>query len=160
MDSKGQSYPVRKRVRLTPDSYAVPGSVVSIVACTARRAPLFGNLDLATACVQLLANRATVSRVSIHAYCLMPDHPHLLLSPSELVSVVDFVRDFKSRATRVAWQCGHVGPVWQSGFYDHILRKDEELSIAAEYILNNQVRKGVVVDRRKYPFSGSLEYDL
>jgi len=45
---------------------------------------------------------------------------------------------------------------WQKSFYEHILRKEELLDKVALYIWNNPVRKNIVEDFRKYPYSGSL----
>jgi REP element-mobilizing transposase RayT len=51
------------------------------------------------------------------------------------------------------WNEGFTGMVWQRSFYDHPLRKDEDLLKVAEYIIYNPVRKGLVEDWRDYPFS-------
>ncbi len=90
----------------------------------------------------------------------MPDHIHLLISPSPQVSLVDFVRAFKGRSTRLAWQYGYPGKIWQRSFYDHFLRKEEDVHRVVDYILNNPVRQGIVDDWQEYPFSGSLVYNL
>jgi hypothetical protein len=39
------------------------------------------------------------------------------------------------------------------GFYDHALRKEEDIRVVAEYIINNPVRAGLVKEWRDYPFS-------
>jgi hypothetical protein len=88
----------------------------------------------------------------------MPDHLHLLINPSQETSIVDFVRDFKGRSTRLAWQHGHRGKIWQARFYDHFLRKDEDIETVVHYILNNPVRAEIVSDWRAYPFCGSRWY--
>jgi len=43
--------------------------------------------------------------------------------------------------------------LWQRGFYDHALRKEEDVQKVAEYIVNNPVRMGLVEDWRNYRFS-------
>ena len=90
----------------------------------------------------------------------MPDHVHLLMSPSSTASIVDFVRDFKSRSTRLAWQYGYKGAIWQTSYHDRFLRKDDDVQVAVEYILNNPVRRGIVAEWRQYPFCGSLVCEL
>ena len=45
------------------------------------------------------------------------------------------------------------GKVWQGSFYDHALRKDEDLLKVADYIVCNPVRKGIIQDWKDYPFS-------
>ena len=155
-----QLYPSRKKIRLGPETYALPGSICSVTFCSAGRAIIFSDPAFSRACVSLLESRAEAVGVSIHAYCFMPDHVHLLIGPSSTVSVADSVRDFKSRSTRLAWQYGCKGAIWQTSYYDHFLRKDEDLQVAVDYILNNPVRKGIVEEWRQYPYSGSLVYEL
>ena len=96
--------------------------------------------------------------MAIYVYCLMPDHLHLLISPLESgVNISKFVGSFKSKTTRIAWEYGLRGKVWQGRFYDHIIRKTESLQKAGEYILNNPVRKGLVAKLEDYPFSGLVD---
>ena len=44
--------------------------------------------------------------------------------------------------------------LWQKSFYDHVVRKEENLNSVAEYIFNNPVRKGMVENYDDYPFLG------
>jgi len=90
----------------------------------------------------------------------MPDHLHLLLSPSSTVSLLDFLRGYKSRSTRLAWQHDHRGALWQARYYDHFLRNDEDVLIAVDYIVNNPVRKEIVAQSSQYPYCGSFVYEL
>jgi len=90
----------------------------------------------------------------------MPDHVHLLISASERESIIEFVREIKSLSTKMAWQHGYSGTIWQRSFYDHFLRKDEDCKMVANYIVHNPVRAGIVQHWQNYPFSGSLVYEL
>ena len=93
----------------------------------------------------------------VYAYCFMPDHVHLLLAPTEGGhDPISFIQRYKSKSTRTYWETGGKGKLWQRGFYDHVLRKDEDIKKITRYILENPVRKGLVDDYRTYQFSGSL----
>ena len=60
---------------------------------------------------------------------------------------------FKSRTARAINAAnGSCGPVWQSGFYDHRLRSDEDLHAQARYIVANPLRQGLVERLQDYPF--------
>jgi REP element-mobilizing transposase RayT len=87
----------------------------------------------------------------------MPDHVHLVLSPSEDCSIVTFVGQYKNLVLRSSWKHGVTGSFWQPGFWDHFLRADEELMAAVEYVLANPVRAGLVDYWRRYGYSGSFE---
>ncbi|MCC7210600.1 MAG: hypothetical protein IT451_02000 [Candidatus Brocadia sp.] len=52
------------------------------------------------------------------------------------------------------------GKFWQTSFYDHFLRKEEDVRDTVMYVLNNPVRKGLVAEWREYPYSGSFVYDV
>ena len=45
--------------------------------------------------------------------------------------------------------------LWQNGYYDHVLRKDEDRLGIIAYLLSNPLRAGLVSDLRRYPFWGS-----
>ena len=45
-------------------------------------------------------------------------------------------------------------PLWQKGYYDHALRREEDVNQVAEYIVYNPVRAGLVDSPDRYPFSG------
>ena len=52
------------------------------------------------------------------------------------------------------------GDRWQKDFYDHIIRTNEDIVAQVKYILDNPVRKGVVLSWERYPFKGSIGCEL
>jgi hypothetical protein len=89
----------------------------------------------------------------------MPDHIHILTGPDDREAsppLPRFIQRFKSAATHRLWRLGISGVVWQSSYYDHVLRKDEDLERVARYILGNPVRKGLVDAAEAYPLSRSF----
>jgi REP element-mobilizing transposase RayT len=87
----------------------------------------------------------------------MPNHLHLLLSPgTSKKNVSDFIGGFKSKSTRLEWK-NETTKLWQGRFYDHILRRDENLREVVIYILNNPVRKKLVTNWEEYEFCRFLD---
>lgn len=43
-------------------------------------------------------------------------------------------------------------PLWQRGYYDHAIRKDEDAWAAARYIINNPIRACLAVSIGDYPY--------
>jgi putative transposase len=125
---------------------------------THRRRALLAAGSLAREVVDLLKQEAVRAEMVLFAYCLMPDHIHLLVVPEVNGEVIGFVQQLKGRTTRAYWSTGGAGRLWQRGFYDHILRRGEDLEGVARYILGNPVRKGLAEDITGYPFSGSLVF--
>ncbi len=90
----------------------------------------------------------------MYAYCVMPDHVHLVVSPSPSCDIVQFVGAFKNLAQRAAWRLGVRGAFWQRSFWDHFVRSDEDLNAVIAYVLNNPVRAGLADTPEAYRFAG------
>ncbi|HRR38964.1 MAG: transposase [Candidatus Bipolaricaulis sp.] len=147
----------RRSLRLEGFDYRYPGPY-HVVLGTFQRQPLLATAPLIEALVGELAAVATAMGATVYAYCFMPDHAHLLVALPGGVYLSQFVQEFKGRSTRVFWHHGGTGRLWQRGFYDHILRAEEDVHAMARYIMANPVRRGLVQDFREYVGSGSLVF--
>ena len=150
----------RKRIRLPEAVYGEADRVFSVTAGIVSREPVFADVGFGLACVEELRELRSATRIQVFAYCLMPDHSHLLVGVTELLPLPKLVGAWKSRCYRAARQRGRMRPFWQRSFYDHALRSDEDLVHTARYVLANPVRAGLVLDSHDYPLCGSLEFDL
>jgi len=98
-----------------------------ITICSLDRKQYFENGAFKQAVINCLKEEKERTGFLVYVYCLMPDHMHLLLSPpGDGLSVSRFIGGFKSKANRIAWEFGIKGKLWQTGFYDHVLRKKEK----------------------------------
>lgn len=87
------------------------------------------------------------------AWVLMPDHLHWLFSLSNKSKLSDTVKLFKAgSALKVNGFLGRTGAVWQRAYYDHALRKEEDIKPIARYIVANPLRAGLVENIGDYPF--------
>jgi putative transposase len=100
-----------------------------------------------------------VNGMQLHAYCVMPDHIHILLSSGINYGIIEFVRRFKGRLVAVFRRQGKTGRLWQRSFHDRAIRRAENLLEVIQYILDNPVRAQLVEDWKSYPFSGSPHLD-
>ena len=89
----------------------------------------------------------------MYAWCVMPDHVHLLLQDSDIVS---FIRKTKGRLTTESRRLEPERKLWQRSFYDHAIRTDEKMIDVARYIFENPVRAKMVTSASDYPWSGSI----
>jgi REP-associated tyrosine transposase len=113
--------------------------------------------DLNKLILDVLGEEQERARCAVFTYCLMPDHLHFLVSPKmDGISVLRFTDRFKGKATNRSWTAGWRGRLWQPRYYDHIVRKEEDLYRISEYILENRVRKNLVVRPGDWPWSGRL----
>lgn len=150
-----KSFRKRRSLRLPCHDYS-ESRPYHVTWGTLHRARSLCREGLARAVIQCMEAEAARASVDLHVYCVMPDHVHVLLTPRDGANVVRFVQAVKSRATRAHWALGGEGRLWQRGFYDHVLRREESTPRIAEYILANPVRAGLVEDPRAYPFSRSF----
>ncbi len=144
----------RKPLRLPAPPYIGRGSYF-ITVCTQYRSPFFRQPSLAGSLVQLLIAAASHRKFLLHAWCVMPDHLHILCEgANERSAVCMFVNRWKvASAARFQRELGR--DIWQRSFYDHVLRPRESLDPFAWYIWMNPVRKGFCQDPHEYPWSGS-----
>jgi REP element-mobilizing transposase RayT len=136
--------------------YATPDIVLFITACTSGGKGLFVEPNLNQAIVRCFLEEREKLGHSIFAYCLMPDHYHLLCSPNQSgIPITRLVGGINSKITALLWKHGYSGKLMQRSFYDHVVRREESLTEIAEYILNNPVRKGLVERAEDYPYGGT-----
>lgn len=142
----------RKNIRLPAEAYRQSGQVFSITICTAGRRKFFLDPAPADATVGSLRTGSFADGAAVLAYCLMPDHLHLLIEVRN-GDLVKLIGNWKRFTANILRKHGIEGPVWQRGFFDHALRKDEDLRVVAEYILANPVRSGLVERTEDYPYT-------
>ena len=131
-----------------------------LTICTANRRPAFSDPRFADYAVAQLLKQARVRGFSVLAYCLMPDHVHLLVRGlSDESDLKSFVLSWNTR-TAYEWRVSHSTHLWQGGFYDRIVRDEEPVVALARYIFLNPKRAGMVADPKDYPWLGSAEWPV
>ena len=143
---------LRKSPRLAHFDYVGPFAY-SLTLVARDRARVFTEQDIVDATLDCLARSCARYGLSLETYCFMPDHLHLLVSNEGDSSLKDFVHHFKHLSGH-RYKQEYSAPLWQISYYDHVLRKDDDLLAAARYIWDNPVRAGLVQDRSEYRFSG------
>ena len=87
------------------------------------------------------------------SWVVMPDHVHCLLQLGERRDLSSVVRFMKSRSAMVVNKTGRrTGMVWDRGFHDRAIRREEDILPAARYIVMNPVRAGICRKVGDYPF--------
>ena len=87
-----------------------------------------------------------------HAFVLMPNHVHLLVTPH--IEAQEMLRRIKGRSARLANKVlSRTGQeFWQHESYDHLVRDVGEFDRIRRYIEVNPVRAGLVADPADFPF--------
>jgi len=71
-----------------------------------------------------------------------------------------FVKLFKQHPTR-EWQnqTGGTGPIWQKGFYDHVMEDERDFLAHLQYMHQNPVKHELAESPEKYRWSSFHEYE-
>jgi putative transposase len=90
----------------------------------------------------------------LHEFVVMPDHVHLLITPStSLEKAVQFIKGgFSYRARK---ELGSNLEIWQKGFEDHRVRDAADYDAHVTYIRENPVAKHLCDRAQDYPYSSS-----
>jgi putative transposase len=95
--------------------------------------------------------------VDILAYCLMPNHFHLLLQPQQAAGLSKMMQWLMTCHVRRYHQhygtCGHV---WQGRYKSFLIQEDEHLVTVARYVEGNPVRALLVDSARQWPWSSHV----
>lgn len=106
--------------------------------------------------LDVIAEVQAATGTAVHAYVIMPDHLHIVLTlrPQQRISRV--MQLIKRRfANRWNVRVGRTGSVWQSRFHEEALRSEEALNGAIDYVHWNPVDAGMVSSPEEYAWSSA-----
>ena len=135
--------PAREHATRNAQTYFVTSSTIE-------RLFFFRNERWANLFVDVLLSYGP-ERFLLHAFTVMPDHFHVLLTPAEsLEKAVQFIKGgFSFRAKK---ELGWSGDIWVAGFSDHRIRDGEDYLVHERYVVRNAVRAGMVGRSEEYRY--------
>ena len=84
-------------------------------------------------------------RYRLLAWCVMPNHVHVLFSPMGEHSLDSILHSWKSYSAHKANALlARTGPFWQREYFDHLVRDQSSLRKITQYILDNPKRAGLL----------------
>ena len=118
----------------------------------------------------------------LHAYVIMPNHAHYILSSEKPKSLSNIMRDFNTHTSRQITALLHEDrkasmlrvfrraakldgrgndyKVWQEGFHPITLETEDFMVQKLDYLHENPVRKGYVEDPEHWKYSSARNYSL
>jgi putative transposase len=138
----------------------VPASIYFVTATASNRRSILAVPEMHRAFLEF-AKLGEGRGAFVGAYVLMPDHIHLFVALDSDVTLAAWVKSLKNSLSKTLRNLNVPSPHWQKGFFDHVLRSADSCSQKWEYVRDNPVRAGLVIDWREWPFSGQvhpLEY--
>lgn len=112
----------------------------SLTSVTYQRRSLFVRTANAELLLQTLFHYRNQGRYWLHGFAIMPEHPHVLLTPSPTQTIERCAQCIKggfSHAVRTQF----AGEVWQPGFHEHRIRDGLDFKNQLEYIAANPERR-------------------
>ncbi len=120
----------------------------------------FLNNDDYVAYLEIMTECCLSHSIDVWAYCLMPDHVHLIAVPREKDALSKGLRAAHGRYTRyINQRTGNRGQFWQGRYSSHLL--DEQYLIAcARYIEINPVKRGYIDQPGDWQWSSAQAHIL
>jgi putative transposase len=123
-----------------------------VTTVTSNRRRIFQVSDAANLMLDVLGAYRAQRRFKLHAFVIMPDHLHLLITPAPDVSLeksVQFIKggfSFRLKSKR---------EVWERSFNEVQIRSAEKFDACKRYIEENPLRAGLVKSAAEYAFSSA-----
>ena len=137
----------------------LPGYPHHVIQRGNNRQPIFAHTADYQRLLDLLDDNARQFEVAIHAYVLMSNHFHLLVTPQtsdglpQMMQAVGrrYVRYFNDSQQRS-------GTLWEGRYRSTLIQTDRYLLACMAYIDLNPVRAGLVAQAADYPWSSHGHY--
>ena len=111
--------------------------------------------------LKCLAKFAARRGCAIHAYVLMSNHVHLLVTPAANGAVAALLQDLGRTYVRILNTVhGRTGTLWEGRFKSSLVDSENYLLTCHRYIELNPVRAGIVNHPAEYPWSSHAHYVL
>lgn len=132
--------------------YSEDGRIYFVTIVTQSRKPYFLNFFRTRKTIHELRLLHDEQKIYSLAWVVMPDHIHWLFQLGENESLSNVINLFKGRTARkLNKELNKEGKFWQSAYYDHAVRKDEDIKQIARYIVANPLRAKLVERIEEYP---------
>ena len=139
-----------------PKRHGSPPGTYFVTSKTWEGQSIFQTPQACTIFIEALLHYRDERKYLLHGFVLMPNHFHLLLTPSADVTLERAVQFTKGgSARRIGEARERKFPVWQRGFSDHRIRDAEDFALHVTYIEQNPVKKGLAATAREYAWSSA-----
>ena len=133
---------------------SVSGQVYHVTARTVEHTQPFAESATALAACRAIHKYFLGATSHCLTWVLMPDHGHWLIELAGAETLSNTVGALKKAiATQVNVTRSSVGQtLWQAGFHDRALREEDDVVVAARYIVANPIRAGLAARVGDYPW--------
>jgi putative transposase len=138
---------------------SVPGYPYHIIQRGNNREVIFSCAADRQVLLDLLHEYGSRFGVAVHAYVLMDNHYHLLVTPQSPESLPKMMQSLGRRYVRHFNDThGRSGTLWEGRYKSALIQTDRYLLACMVYMDLNPVRAGMVAHPRAYPWSSHGHY--
>jgi len=137
-----------------PPRITVPGYPHHIIQRGNNRQPIFLREQDYQFYMQCFLKAKEETGCRVYSYCLMSNHVHFLVEPSELQGISWLLQSVGRRYVQYFNHCNQrTGTLWEGRFKSSLVGGDAYLMACYRYIELNPVRAGITSHPRDYPWS-------
>lgn len=138
---------------------SIPGYPHHVIQRGNNRQAIFARPEDYQFLLDLLDENARKFGVAVHAYVLMDNHFHLLVTPEAPDSLPKMMQAVGRRYVRhFNAKHGRSGTLWEGRYKSTLIQTERYLLACMAYIDLNPVRSGLVAHARDYPWSSHGHY--
>jgi len=138
------------------DCVFLSNPVFFITACTYRRRTLLMTDSVNEAFLRFAERAYADHNIAVGRYVIMPDHLHFFVCGPDNFELRRWIALLKQFLAKRIVRAPSADPIWQRGFFDHILRSDESYAQKWNYVRENPVRAGLVSNADYWPYAGEI----
>ncbi|MCA0302593.1 MAG: transposase [Proteobacteria bacterium] len=106
--------------------------------------------------VQVALRHFDGERYRLLAWCIMPNHVHVVIEPEDQHNLGSIVQSWKSfTAKRANKLLGRSGPFWRKDYFDRYMRGEEHYAKTVAYVEDNPVKAGLCGTATEWPWSSA-----
>ena len=140
----------------SPRHRTAPGTSYFVTTRCWEGRNVFQVTDNAEILVQTICRYRDQSHYSLHEFVVMPNHLHLLLTPSPITSLEKAVQLIKCGSSyTIHKERENSVRIWQEGFHDWTIRDAHDWQAKVAYIRLNPVRARLADNPEEWPFSSA-----
>ncbi len=123
-----------------------------VTAVAAQRRPIFKATATVDLLQQTILDYRAQGKFQLHAFVIMPDHFHAMLTPSPNVSLEKVMQFIKGG---FSFRLKSKSEVWTRGFNETQIMTPEKALGCQKYIENNPVKEGLTGQPQEWPHSSA-----
>src|SRR5262245_1161081 len=95
-------------------------------------------------------------RYFLHAWCVMPNHVHIVFAPAAGMNLSKITHSWKSfTGNQINGSLSKAGTFWERESFDHLIRSEDDLSRLVGYVEYNPVAAGLCRMPEHWEFSSA-----